>query len=293
VGLGTWFLAMRPWSFVMTAMSCALAGALAYLAGSFDASIFAVTLLGLVAAHGATNLLNDYFDVRRGVDREGAPTARYRPHPYLRGQLQVTSLLASTLVLYLLAWLAAAYLSSIRGPLVVALGVAGTFFSVFYTMTPIQMKYRAFGEPAVFLAWGPLMTAGVYYVLTGGLSFGVLFASVPLGLFVALVLMANNIRDIEYDASSGIATIPVLLGRRAALQLFSFLLSLIYAWPALGVALGFSPWSLLPLLTTWKAFRLLRDFRARVPDDADPRTAFLLLQYVSLYILGLLLGGLL
>lgn len=288
------FLATRPWSFIMTVLSSALAGALAQEAQAFEPPLFLLTLLALISAHAATNLLNDYFDVRRGVDRPGAPTARYRPHPHLYGQLGTRPLLVYCAALYALAWAVAAYLSLLRGPLILALASAGMVASAFYTMGPLQLKYRAAGELAVFLAWGPLMVSGVYFVLTGRLSAQVLFSSIPMGILVALVLMANNIRDIDYDSASGITTLPSLLGKRRALSLFFALLLLCYAWPPLGVALlNFSPLTLLPLATVGRALALLRDFRRAMPDDADPRTAALLLLFMALYILGLLLGRLL
>ncbi|MCS6902787.1 MAG: prenyltransferase, partial [Candidatus Bipolaricaulota bacterium] len=85
MNLQTWFLATRPWSFSMTAISVGVGGALAALHQSFDLWLFLVTLVGAIAVHAATNLINDYFDYKRGVDRPGAPTTLYRPHPLVQG----------------------------------------------------------------------------------------------------------------------------------------------------------------------------------------------------------------
>ena len=76
----TWFLAARPWSFSMSAISVTI-GSVWGLTGGFRFGGYVLALLGMVALHGATNLLNDYYDVKNKVDTPSAPTVKYRPHP--------------------------------------------------------------------------------------------------------------------------------------------------------------------------------------------------------------------
>jgi hypothetical protein len=51
--------------------------------------------------------------------------------------------------------------------------------------------------------WGPVIVGGTYFVQRGSLSPDAVLISVPFGLLVALVLLANNLRDIDYDRSAG------------------------------------------------------------------------------------------
>jgi 1,4-dihydroxy-2-naphthoate octaprenyltransferase len=80
--LALYLLALRPWSFPMTAVSISIGAAYAYSSYHvFDPTIYVITLIGSIALHAFVNITNDYFDTIYGVDRPGAPTTRYRPHP--------------------------------------------------------------------------------------------------------------------------------------------------------------------------------------------------------------------
>lgn len=285
-GLKAWFMATRPWSFVMTVISATLGLILALHAGSYDPFLFLLVLAGLIAFHAATNMLNDLYDVKHAVDRPEAPTAKYRRHPLLTGEFRTLEFAGGITFLYVCMLAIAAYLTFIRGWLVAAFAAAGFFFSFFYTADPIKFKHRPVGELAVFLTWGPLMVAGTYYVLTGMLSLGAALASTPIGILVALVLLANNIRDREYDARTGVRTLAVVLGHRRALMLYKFLIALAYlSLAGLVVAGILSPMSLLALFTLSQARRLVKLFGERVPDAADPLTAQLALHF-GLFMLG-------
>jgi len=283
-----WFLATRPWSFIMTIISTSLG---ASLASDFNLLLFILTLLGLILAHAATNLLNDYFDVKSGVDKIDSPTSRYRPHPYLMGQISTKSLLIVTLLLYLSVSSIAFYIYLIRGTLIIFLLLIGLFISIFYTFKFLPLKYKALGEPMVFLVWGPIMVFGSYYVLSGDTNIKVLLASLPIGILVSLVLMANNIRDIDYDSSSGIKTIPIILGKDKSLKLFEFLLSLSY-FIVVIIAFMISIFSLLAFITLPQAFKIVRTFRKNLPDTADPMVAKLTFSFGLLLIFGIILGKL-
>ena len=86
-GYRDWFLAMRPWSFTMSAISVSVGAALAATHGPFSWGLYLLTVIALVAVHGGVNLMNDFFDFRSGVDIEEVATARYRPHPLVEGKI--------------------------------------------------------------------------------------------------------------------------------------------------------------------------------------------------------------
>ena len=84
-----------------------------------------------------------------------------------------------------------------RSEYVLWIGLIGLLANVFYTAGPVRYKYRGWGEVFVFLMWGPLMFEGAYAVQRQTLSAEALIVSIPFGFLVALVLLANNIRDIS------------------------------------------------------------------------------------------------
>lgn len=290
MNLKIWVLATRPWSFTMTAISVGVGGAVAALDGAFDPWLFFVTLIGAVCVHGATNLINDYFDYKSGVDRPGAPTTLYRPHPLVQGLISPHAVLGVSLGLYGIAALIGLYLILLKGPSLLFFILIGAIASFFYTAGPIKYKYIALGELAVFLMWGPVIVGGTYFVQKSSLSPAALVISLPFGLLVALVLLANNLRDIEYDGSVGIHTIGTLLGQRKTLLLYQGLIALAYLAVILLIALKvLSPWGLLVFFSAPLALRLIRTLQQQIPNDADARTAQLDTLFGVWLIIGLVL----
>lgn len=137
-------------------------------------------------------------------------------------------LLIEAVVLTGITLLIGLILSFGRSMLVFWIGLIGFLSCVFYTAGPINTKYRAWGEFFVFLMWGPLMFEGAYVVQRKALSLNVLYISVPFGLLVGLVLLANNIRDIAYDSRQGVKTVAILLGTRRSIFLYAGLILAAY-----------------------------------------------------------------
>jgi 1,4-dihydroxy-2-naphthoate octaprenyltransferase len=290
MNLKIWFLATRPWSFTMTAISVGVGGAVAALDGAFDVWLFLLTLVGAVCVHGATNLINDYFDYKSGVDRPGAPTTLYRPHPLVQGLISPRAVLWVSVGLYAIAAIIGLALLALKGAGLLWFILVGAIASFFYTAGPIKYKYLALGELAVFLMWGPVIVGGTYFVQRGSLSPDAVLISVPFGLLVALVLLANNLRDIDYDRSAGIATLGTLLGQQKTRVLYQGLILLAYLAIALLIALKIlSPWGLLVFFSAPVAFRLIRTLQREIPNDADARTAQLDTLFGVWLIIGLIL----
>ncbi|MDQ5988589.1 MAG: 1,4-dihydroxy-2-naphthoate octaprenyltransferase [Syntrophus sp. SKADARSKE-3] len=269
-----YFIATRPWSFTMSLISVAVGTLLAAEGGPVSWFWFALIAAGIVFFHAAANLINDYFDTRYGVDREDSPTAKYRPQPLLSGMLTPGQLLAEAIVLLLLTCTIGFTVAFVRSLHVLWIGLIGLGTCIFYTAGPVKFKYKAFGEFAVFMMWGPLMIEGAYAVQRQALSFKALYVSIPFGVLVALVLFANNMRDVAYDSRRNIKTISIMLGSRKSYLLFAGLIFLAYAYVLGMIVTGvMSLWGLLIFLSVPKAVSLLKTFREKIPDMADALTA--------------------
>lgn len=289
-----WFLASRPWSFIMTAISIGVGGAVAAIDGSFFCGLFGLTLLGAVLLHAATNLINDYYDVRSGVDTVKASTALYRPHPLVEGKIPPLSIYIAAYVLFFAGAIIGIWLAATRGWPILVIGGVGIAASLAYTAPPINYKYIALGELSVFLMWGPLMMEGTYYVQHQAFSFDAFWISIPFGVIVALVLLANNLRDIAHDKSRNIRTIAILLGPQKGFYLYAALVILAYLCILLLILAGvLSLWSLLVFLSLPLAAKLLRTMLEKIPDDADARTAQIDTAFGLLLLASLVLEALL
>ena len=286
MSLKTWIIATRPWSLVMTFVSTCLAGILAYASGSFSVPIFMLTMAGLLFAHMAANMTNDWYDVKHGVDAN-APTAEYRPHPLLFGELDKSAYKKAIFSLYGAGLLISLYLAWLRGVPVLVFSALGVVLGVFYTADPVKLKHHSVGEVCVFLAYGPLMVGGAYYALTGVVSLDAMMASMPIGLLIALVLLANNIRDREYDATVGISTLTTNKEEKQGVAYYKMLLSSAYAATVvLILARVLSPFSVIAFLTLRESYGIVKQFSVKVPLNSDQITAQLSLHYGVFLTLG-------
>ena len=217
-----WLVITRAAVFSMTATSGLIGGLLAVGAArltgevSVEWALLLLAIVGLVVAHAANNMINDYFDLEGGVDTDDYVRALYAPHPILSGwvtkrELGTAILIANAVDLGIMLVLTAA-----RGPLVIAFALAGLFISVFYVAPPIRLKHIGLGEPGVFIVWGPLMVAGTFFVATGELPAWVWIASLPYAILVTTVLFGKHIDKIDADRKKGVRTLPVILGESRA-----------------------------------------------------------------------------
>ena len=288
-------LATRPWSFSMTAISVTLGNIIGLSAAPFYWGRYLLLVAGMILVHAATNVVNDYFDFRHGVDVEGAPTTLYRRHPLVEKELSPGYLLGLSAACYAAAALIGLYFVLTTGWIVALFAVLGGLTSLFYTADPIAYKYRGMGEVAVFLMWGPLMMLACHYIQTGGWSQGlsVLLVSIPQGLWVALVLLANNLKDIEFDSQSQVNTVGTLLGRTAAVKVYIVLVAGIYGVTLLEIVFGVLPiWGGLTLFSLPLIYKLIVRFQRdpAIPPDADPQTAQTGMLYGMLLVAAVLMA---
>jgi 1,4-dihydroxy-2-naphthoate octaprenyltransferase len=211
--ISKWLISSRAAVLVMTVMSAALAGLFAWRDNSFNFLLWVALTLGLVLAHAGNNLLNDYVDFSRGVDRDNYFRTMYGPHPLENQLLTQRQHLRYIAITILLAFACGLYLVWKSGfnPVSWILLSAGAFFLFFYTW---PLKYIALGEIAVFLVWGPLMIGGGYYVITHTWDWDVLITSAIYALGVTTVIFGKHIDKLQPDREKNIHTLPSLLGEK-------------------------------------------------------------------------------
>jgi 1,4-dihydroxy-2-naphthoate octaprenyltransferase len=264
-----WLIAARGAVLVMTFFSALIAGLLAALVGPIDVPLLALTALGLVVIHGSSNLLNDYWDAKLGVDEGNYFRAQYGPHPLLSGLFTEKKLLAWITATTMLAVVIGLYLTMIRGPWVLAFAAVGFLIMLLYAGKPLPLKYFGLGEPAVFITWGPLMIGGTYFVLRGDLPAWILIASLPYTLGVTLVLFGKHIDKIEDDTRKRIRTVPVILGGPLARNVSIALMILMYIITTALLITGFLAITL--LLVFFAVPQALQMYHAfRKPRPAEP-----------------------
>ena len=267
--------ALRAFSFPVSVLPVLVATAIVRSPSEWDWPILIASTLGVMLLHAAGNLFNDYFDFKSGVDRK-LDDDESRPGRFLvRGELSPKDILIEALVCLLLALPVGTYLILRCGPGVLWFAGAAAVGLYCYTGPPLNLKYRALGEPLIFLVFGPSLMLGAAFAQTGSLHWKVLLLSIPVGLATTAILTANNLRDQEEDRTAGIRTLAQVLGTRA-LRWFYILLVVgcVLSLAALAIVevgpgvLIFAPVLLVlllkPLVCVWQSKRLA---------DIDARTA--------------------
>lgn len=291
--LKIWLLELRAPFFTAAILPVLLGTAAAYWERvEIHLSYFLLALVGAVALHGGTNVLNDYFDYRSGNDllyREQKNPPFDGGSPFLiQGILRPEAVYRVGILLLGVGAAIGLLLAYQRGWPILILGLLGVFSSYFYVEPRLNLAGRGLGEFAVGLCFGPLSVCGAYFVQTRRFAVSPLVASLPLGLLIANVLFLNQFPDLEADRDVGKTHWVVRLGREKAFRVFLFSSLSVYLLIAWGTAVGLLPsLALLALLTLPLSLRVLALVKRYYSDSPRLRPA------QALTILNHLLTGLL
>ncbi len=243
-----WFRAVRPYAYPASIMPALLGTVLAWAQGyPFHLDRALLVLVGVIAAHTGGNLINDYEDVRRGVDRPGTQGGNGL---LVTGQMTMRETLVGAGVALTIAFACGVPLIIAVGWPIAALMILGALAAFGYGFPPLSLKYRALGDVTVFFTFGIGITLGAYLVQAEAFSWTAIVAAIPLGLFVAAILIMNNLRDIEDDRAAGVTTFEGRLGLRAGAHFFILILSAAYVMTVMAVIGGSLPWGSLAMLGT-------------------------------------------
>jgi 1,4-dihydroxy-2-naphthoate octaprenyltransferase len=291
---GALYEILRPFAFTASVIPVLAGAALAWVDELWAWAPFIAALLGAVFLHAGTNIVNEVYDVRKGVDTITSPRAS---HAIVKGRIRERTALLVAATFFALAVVVGLYLVWLRGPAIIVLGLLGLVGGWGYTAPPLEYKNRALGVPIVFFLMGPLMVEGAYFAVSGQWSATALVLSIPIGMLVAAILHGNEWRDIREDSRAGISTISARIGRRWAH--YGYVGLVIGAYMVLAVAViaaALPSWTLLAVLSlpflvaVIRAAELGATGQARAIAMIDLETARLHLAFGSLLVLGLVLS---
>ncbi|MDQ8043235.1 MAG: 1,4-dihydroxy-2-naphthoate polyprenyltransferase [Solirubrobacteraceae bacterium] len=251
--LRTWILAARPRTLPAAAAPVFVGTSVAIAADTFGALRFICALMGALFIQIGTNLANDYSDARRGADTED----RLGPVRVTAGGLVPPQhVLYGIWISFGIAVLFGAYLIAVAGWELLVIGVASIIAGVLYTGGPKPYGYAGLGEVFVFLFFGVVAVAGSTYAQVEHWPSVAIFASIPVGLLAAAVLVVNNVRDRETDSRVGKNTLAVRLGPERGRDLYTATLVVAYL-AVIPIALAHhSPWVFITWLSAPLALKM-------------------------------------
>ena len=249
----------RPHTLTATFAPVILGTVMALAVTDIDWAMFAAIMVACLCLQIATNLFNEYYDFKRGLDTADSVGIG---GGIVRHGLKPSNVLTVAFVLYCIAAILGVYICMNSSWWLVAIGVFGMAVGYLYTGGPLPIAYTPFGE----LFAGVLMGSGFvlisYFVQTGTITLDSVLISLPIAILVGAINMSNNIRDIEEDIIGGRKTLAILLGRDRAIALLMVAFIGSFAWIiGLIVAGIISPWALIVFLGIKKPIEAIRAFR--------------------------------
>ncbi len=295
--LKDWIIATRPWSFPASTMPAMVAISYAFYVNKIvpmDVNwwLGVLALFGAAIFQASGNLISDFYDFQRGVDRkESFGSSRmlvdgiFKPNTILNFGLV---LLAVGIVLGLfLAFKSSYHLFWIGG-----IGVLSTLF--YY-----KLKYMALGDLTIKVIYGFLIAFGTYLVITNKLEWRILFIASSIGFLIVNILHANNLRDIRDDSKADIKTQAMILGVKNSILYYTLLGFGAYLVIILAVILKIlHPVSLIVLLSLPVLLKNIKEIRKAAIDkpelikDLDAKSAQLVLIFSLLLTISNFIAGL-
>jgi 1,4-dihydroxy-2-naphthoate polyprenyltransferase len=213
-------------------------------------------LLALVvslALQIGVNYANDYSDGVRGTD-----AVRVGPFRLVgSGAAAPGSVKRAAFAAFGVAAAAGLVLAATSSWWLLLVGACAIAAAWFYTGGSHPYGYVGLGELFVFVFFGVVAVCGTTFVQAGRVTAVAWLVSVPVGLLACAILVANNLRDIPTDTTSGKRTLAVRLGDARTRRLYSAMLLAPFAVPV-ALALAGHRWSLLALLAAPLAVAPLR-----------------------------------
>ena len=282
-----WLLATRPWSFPASAMPVLVT--LAYLNWvgygiDWLAGIWA--LINIVIFHAAANTWSDYYDYKKGVDREDTIGGM----SIVSGEFKACEIKKLACYLLTIAVAAGVGLMLYAGLPVLYFGLAGCVLILLYPW----LKYHALGDLDIFLTYSVLPILGTSFVATDYMHKEVLWLMLPIGLITVGILHVNNSRDMEQDSRAGIKTFAMLIGKRASVVFYIAELILPFVAILVAAISGAMPWwslvvvvALKPALDNCRAMLKLPTEGMKALVGVDEMTAQLQLMFSLLLSISL------
>ncbi|AWD89614.1 MULTISPECIES: 1,4-dihydroxy-2-naphthoate polyprenyltransferase [Bacillus] len=248
----------RPHTLTASFVPVLLGTVLAMFYVKVDFLLFLAMLFSCLWIQIATNLFNEYYDFKRGLDTEdsvgiGGAIVRHGMKPETILQLALGS--------YAIALVLGVYICMSSSWWLAAIGLAGMLIGYLYTGGPLPIAYTPFGELFSGICMGSVFVLISFFIQTGRINEQSILISIPIAILVGAINLSNNIRDIEEDKKGGRKTLAILMGHRGAVMILAASFAIAYIWIIGLVIMGYtSPWLFLVFLSVPKPVQAVKGF---------------------------------
>lgn len=227
--------------------------------GQIDIMYSIMTVSGVIALHASVDLLNDYWDFKRGIDTQTQRTKMSGGTGVLpEGLLQPKQVYRAGIGFLIVGAAIGSYFVIIDG-FVIGILLAFAVVSIYFYSTKIVDS----GLAEVFVAIkGTMIVLGTYYIQTLEINIAIILGGIFVGVLSSLVLFITSFPDYDADKAKGRKTLVISLGKKDAVPVFWVFPIAAYSVVISGIIHEIIPFSciislaLIPLLI--KAWRELR-----------------------------------
>src|SRR5690554_7532900 len=216
-----WLHAVRLRTLPLALASILMASFVAHYHGLFRWEVFVLAALTTTLLQVLSNLANDYGDSVHGADSADRQGPIRAVQSGVISPKEMKRAMVIMAVLSFLSGIALLYIALTDWVVLLAfvgLGILAIAAAITYTSGSRPYGYAGLGDISVFTFFGLVGVLGTYYLHAMQLSPKLILPAISVGLFSTTVLNINNIRDIDSDSKAGKKSIPVRIGRTAAVR---------------------------------------------------------------------------
>lgn len=236
--LSIWLRAIRIRFLLASVIAVTNGLAIAYWKYAAIDPLYAIlTYIGVVFLHASVDLLNDYWDHKRGIDSATKRTKFSGGTGVLpENLLTPRAVYIAGIIFLVLGASIGAYFVAIRG-ITIAVILSFAVVAIYFYST--RIVNAGLGELFVAIK-GAMIVLGTLYVQNAVLEPTALYVGAIVGILSATVLFINSFPDYEADRSKGRRTLVIMLGRKTASAIFPIFIIAAYALIAVGIFFGFT-----------------------------------------------------
>lgn len=260
-GFQIWWRLLRPHTLTASFVPVFIGTMLAWMDGQIHIPVFLAMLLASILIQAATNMFNEYYDFKRGLDTEQSVGIG---GTIVRDGIQPGIVIRLAFSFYGIALLLGIYICIASSWWIAIIGLICMLFGYLYTGGPVPIAYTPFGELFAGFFMGTVIIGISYFIQTATVTMNVLLISIPIALLIGAILLANNIRDLDGDKKSGRKTIAILIGRNNAIKFLASLFIIAYGLTIMLILIGILPaWALLVLISIKKPYDVIVNFKGK------------------------------
>ena len=197
-----------------------------------------LTFAGVLALHASVDLLNDYWDYKRGIDTVTKRTKMSGGTGVLpEGLLKPSSVYRAGIGFLILGSVIGFYFVLTDG-IIIAMILGFAILSIYFYSTKIVDS----GLAEFFVAVkGTMIVLGTYFIQSNHITIESILGGIVVGVLSSLVLFIASFPDHDADKSKGRKTLVITVGKKNATYLFWIFPTISYSLIVLGISIGIFP----------------------------------------------------